>query len=80
MINNQARSAASIVCIVATALIFTTPAAAGDEQYDVVVYGATPAGLTAAVAAARAKASVTVLEPGRSRPGTENPVGEEPAP
>ncbi|QGY47526.1 FAD-dependent oxidoreductase [Maribellus comscasis] len=37
----------------------------GTESYDVVIYGATPSGITAAVAAARGNARVIVIEPGK---------------
>ena len=38
---------------------------AGEQAFDVVVYGATPGGITAAVAAARQRASVVLIEPSR---------------
>jgi hypothetical protein len=38
---------------------------AGEQAFDVVVYGATPGGITAAVAAARQGASVALIEPSR---------------
>jgi threonine dehydrogenase-like Zn-dependent dehydrogenase len=38
---------------------------AGEHAFDVVVYGATPGGITAAVAAARQRASVVLIEPSR---------------
>ncbi len=41
------------------------PAEGGTARYDVVVYGATAAGVVAAVAAAREGAKVILLEPGR---------------
>src|SRR5712671_3047874 len=40
-------------------------AARGAEAFDVVVYGGTPGGIVAAVAAAREGASVVVIEPTR---------------
>jgi hypothetical protein len=44
-------------------MLCSTPVAAKD--YDLVVYGGTPAGLTAAIAAGRQNAAVVVLEPSR---------------
>ena len=46
-------------------LLFMAPAAAGAEPHaaDVIVYGATPGGFSAAIAAAREGASVMLLEP-----------------
>jgi len=38
---------------------------AEEQAFDVVVYGATPGGITAAVAAARQRASVVLIEPAR---------------
>jgi hypothetical protein len=55
--------------IAATVLAFLLPnsgwaeAAAPDAEYDVVVYGATPGGICAAVAAARQGAEVALVEP-----------------
>lgn len=43
--------------------VFLQPLVAADHQFDVVVFGATPAGVTAAVAAAREGAKVALLEP-----------------
>ena len=44
----------------------TTPAiASASERFDVLVYGATPGGIMAAVSAAQQNASVVLLEPGR---------------
>ena len=40
-----------------------TPALRAQQPADVIVYGATPAGFCAAIAAAREKASVLLLEP-----------------
>lgn len=42
-----------------------SPAPAGARGFDIVVYGGTPSGVMAAVAAARAGAHVALLEPGR---------------
>jgi hypothetical protein len=53
------RTVAACVCLAATMWGCRLPAA------DVVIYGATPAGLCAAIAAAREGASVTLIEPTR---------------
>ncbi len=63
MNNDQTRSAAPIVRILAAIPVLSTPTATGDEKYDAVVYGATPTESTPAIAATRAKASVIVIEP-----------------
>ncbi|HEY3900704.1 MAG TPA: FAD-dependent oxidoreductase [Chthoniobacter sp.] len=47
----------------ALAIFFATLDAPAAEQCDVLVYGGTPGGLSAAIAAAREGASVTVIEP-----------------
>ncbi len=54
----------SLPAVFATLLLTSAPAARGAElMSDVVVYGSTPAGFCAAIAAAREGASVTLLEP-----------------
>jgi flavin-dependent dehydrogenase len=45
--------------------ILVAAAAPGESRSDVVIYGATPAGVTAAIQAARLGKSVVLLEPGR---------------
>src|SRR4051812_23419393 len=54
----------SLATIPLAVLALLTPAIAGDSEADVVVYGATPGGFCAAIAAAREGASVILLEPG----------------
>lgn len=44
-------------------LLLICASARGDESFDVIVYGATPGGVAAATAAARAGASVALVEP-----------------
>jgi hypothetical protein len=46
-------------------LLLLSTAAAFAEEYDVIVYGATPGGISAALAASREGASVLVIEPTR---------------
>jgi hypothetical protein len=50
-------------CGVIAAVLATSGRSAGQEKADVVVYGATPGGFCAAIAAAREGASVVLLEP-----------------
>src|SRR6267154_43655 len=51
--------------LLATVLLFAAQARAADRDYDVVVYGGTPAGISAAVQAVRLGKSVVLVEPGR---------------
>jgi len=54
----------AVVCVIACCFACASGCAARQvEHFDVVVYGATPAGVCAATAAARAGASVAVVEP-----------------
>jgi hypothetical protein len=52
-----------IVVLLAIALTVSSPAKAGPMSADIIVYGATPAGVCAAVGAAREGARVCLLEP-----------------
>jgi hypothetical protein len=56
----------TLPCFLITALaIACVPVQAADHSFDVVVYGATPGGVTAAVAASREGATVALVEPTR---------------
>src|SRR4026208_2406423 len=60
------------VAIVMTSVEFRAPSNSSQavaSRADVVVFGATPAGVTAAVSAARAGRKVVLLEPGRGGGG-----------
>ena len=67
------RTASSWTVVICAALVMTSveyraqsnPSQAIASRADVVVFGATPAGVTAAVSAARAGRKVVLLEPGR---------------
>src|SRR5438132_10773124 len=53
---------------VLTAVLFVAalaPARSAEREYDIVVYGGTPGGISAAVQAARLKKSVVLIEPGQ---------------
>ena len=52
-----------IVCTILTVLLWTAPQTAVAADADVIVYGSTPGGFCAAIAAAREGASVILLEP-----------------
>jgi hypothetical protein len=51
--------------LTALALLGVRPAPAAEQAYDIVVYGGTSAGISAAVQAARMGRSVVLIEPGR---------------
>jgi hypothetical protein len=56
---------ASVVVVVPLAVVYAAEAAAPSRGHDVVVYAATPAGIAAAVSAAREGCDVLVVEPTR---------------
>ncbi len=51
--------------VLAAVLGLDLPDVRAQERFDVVVYGATPGGITAAIAAAREKATVVLIEPSK---------------
>lgn len=52
-----------LVKVLLWSIFFAAPAAGVDSQYDVVIYGATPAGIAAAIAAGESAHSVLLIEP-----------------
>src|SRR5438094_1074248 len=51
--------------VLAAVLVLAANARAVERQYDIVIYGGTPAGISAAVQGVRLGKSVVLLEPGR---------------
>src|SRR2546429_4982672 len=59
------RNAFIVLAPLAVSLIASLPARGAEHQYDIVIYGGTSGGISAAVQAARMGKSVVLIEPGK---------------
>jgi hypothetical protein len=59
------RNSAIVLALLGAAHLVGAPALAAEREYDVVIYGGTPGGVSAAVQTARLGKTVVLIEPGR---------------